>query len=94
MNPIPDELMNTAQEWCQNAMEPMVFSGADLSVESGISAFRTKDGLWKRVDVEKYATPQGFQDNPQAVRNLYQERRMALPTAEPNEGHLALARTS
>ena len=45
--------MKTAQEWCQNAKAPMVFSGAGLSVESGISAFRTKDGLWNQVDVEK-----------------------------------------
>ena len=93
MNHIPDELMKTAQEWCQNTKAPMVFSGAGLSVESGISAFRTKDGLWKQVDVEKYATPQGFQDNPRAVRDWYWERRVALPNAEPNEGHLALART-
>ena len=71
MNHIPDELMKTAQEWCLNAKAPMVFSGAGLSVESGISAFRTKDGLWKQVDVEKYATPQGFKDNPQAVRDWY-----------------------
>ena len=49
-------------QWC---------SVARLSVESGISAFRTKDGLWNQVDVEKYATPQGFQDNPRAVRDWY-----------------------
>ena len=47
-----------------------------------------QNGLWNQVDVEKYATPQGFQDNPQAVRDWYWERRMALPYAEPNEGHL------
>ena len=94
MKQIPDEVIRTAQQWCQNAKAPMVFSGAGLSVESGISAFRTKDGLWNQVDVEKYATPQGFQDNPKAVRNWYWERRIALPNAKPNEGHLALARTS
>jgi len=94
MKQIPDEVIRTAQQWCQNAKAPMVFSGAGLSVESGISAFRTKDGLWNQVDVEKYATPQGFQEKPKAVRNWYWERRIALPNAKPNEGHLALARTS
>ena len=94
MNQIPNELMKTAQEWCQNANAPMVFSGAGLSVESGISAFRTEDGLWNQVDVEKYATPQGFRNDPKAVRKWYWERRMALPHAKPNPGHLALAKAS
>ena len=89
MDHIPDELMKTAQDWCQNAKAPMVFSGAVLTFESEISAFRTKDGLWNQVDVEKYATPQGFRDNPQAVGYWYWEGRMALPNTEPNEGHLA-----
>ena len=94
MNQIPNELMKTAQEWCQNANAPMVFSGAGLSVESGNSAFRTEDGLWNQVDVEKYATPQGFRNDPKAVRKWYWERRMALPHAKPNPGHLALAKAS
>ena len=94
MNHIPDAMMHTAQQWCREAQAPMVFSGAGLSVESGISAFRTKDGLWNQVDVEKYATPQGFTNDPQAVRNWYWGRRQALPNAEPNPGHFALAKSS
>ena len=76
MNQIPNAMMLTGQKWCQEAQAPMVFSGAGLSVESGISAFRTKDGLWNQVDVEKFATPQGFANNPMAVRNWYWERKL------------------
>lgn len=92
MDQISIHSLRRAQQRCQEALSPMVFSGAGLSVESGISAFRTANGLWNQVDVEKYATPQGFAANPEAVRDWYWERRIALPQVDPNAGHHALAR--
>ena len=80
------KLMKTAQNGAKMPMHQW-FSVAWIwpeCRESGISAFRTEDGLWNQVDVEKYATPQGFRNDPKAVRKWYWERRMALPHAKPS----------
>lgn len=36
----------------------VVFSGAGMSVESGINTFRDSDGLWEQYRIEEVATPE------------------------------------
>ena len=69
----------------------VVFTGAGMSAESGISTFRDKDGLWNNYPVEQVATPKGFAANPQLVLDFYNQRRRELIKVEPNEGHIGLA---
>ncbi|MEM0966695.1 MAG: Sir2 family NAD-dependent protein deacetylase [Verrucomicrobiota bacterium] len=70
----------------------VVLSGAGMSAESGLKTFRDSDGLWEGHKVEDVATPEAWQRNPEAVLRFYNERRRQLMRAEPNDGHLALAR--
>ena len=56
----------------------VVFTGAGISAESGISTFRDKNGLWERYDAMRLASVDGFRDDPEAVLEFYNARRMQL----------------
>ncbi len=72
-------------------MKITVLTGAGVSAESGIKTFRDSDGLWEGHDVMEVASPEGFQKNPVAVLEFYNQRRRQLLTVFPNEAHKALA---
>lgn len=69
----------------------VVFSGAGLSADSGISTFRDKDGLWEKHDVRKVADGNTWRANWDLVRRFYNDRRRALATVEPNAMHHQIA---
>ena len=73
-----------------SARRAVFFTGAGISMESGIPDFRSPGGLWSRMK------PIQFQDfiASDEVRQESWRRRFeadTLETAEPNRGHLALA---
>lgn len=68
----------------------VVFSGAGISAESGISTFRDNGGLWDKYDVKQVATPEAWRANPELVLRFYNERRKQVIEAEPNAAHKAL----
>jgi NAD-dependent deacetylase len=68
----------------------MVSTGAGISTESGIPAFRGAGGLWNDFKVEELATPEGFARNPQKVWEWYDWRRQIVDQVQPNAGHYAL----
>lgn len=70
----------------------VVLTGAGISAESGIATFRDSNGLWEGHDVMDVASPQGWRKNQELVLDFYNQRRKQALTAEPNEGHLILAR--
>jgi len=69
----------------------LVLTGAGISVESGLRAFRGADGLWEGQPVEDVATPDGFRRDPDRVWAFYSGLRHLAATVEPNAAHLALA---
>ena len=69
----------------------VVLTGAGISAESGISTFRTSNGLWDNHKVEDVASIEGWYRNPQLVLDFYNERRLQLGTVKPNAAHYALA---
>jgi NAD-dependent deacetylase len=69
----------------------VVFTGAGISAESGISTFRDANGLWENHDIYEVATPEGWQRNPELVLRFYNARRRQLTEVRPNEAHYALA---
>ena len=62
-----------------------------MSAESGISTFRTNNGLWENHKVEDVASIEGWYRNPQLVLDFYNERRLQLGTVKPNAAHYAIA---
>jgi len=70
----------------------VVFTGAGISAESGLATFRDSDGLWSQLSVERLATKQAFQQNPELVLDFYNDRIAKANVAEPNAAHLAIAK--
>lgn len=70
-----------------------VLTGAGMSAESGIPTFRdAMTGLWSRFDPAQLASEAGFREDPGRVWDWYAERRKGLRAAQPNAGHVAIAR--
>ena len=65
----------------------VILSGAGISAESGIKTFRDADGLWENYSIEEVATPQAWKNNPDLVQKFYNERRLNVISAKPNDAH-------
>lgn len=70
----------------------VVFSGAGMSAESGISTFRDSNGLWENYDIQQVATPEAWERNPALVQRFYNERHNNILEAQPNEAHQYIAK--
>lgn len=70
----------------------IIFSGAGLSAESGISTFRDSNGLWENHKIEEVCNENTWRDNFDLVHNFYNERRKQLKDVEPNEAHKTIKR--
>ncbi len=69
----------------------IIFSGAGLSAESGISTFRDSGGLWERHRIEDVASPEGWQRNKNLVLDFYAERFAKATACTLNPAHAAIA---
>ena len=71
-------------------MDLVVFSGAGISAESGLKTFRDSDGLWEQYNIMDVATPEAWKKDRELVLEFYNERRIQVIKAEPNNAHYAL----
>lgn len=69
----------------------VVLTGAGISVESGIKAFRSEDGLWENYPVEDVATHSAWFRNPQLILDFYNTMRANLESKQPNRAHISIA---
>ncbi len=69
----------------------VALTGAGVSVESGIPAFRGSQGLWERYDPAEYATIGAFLRDPAKVWTMLSEMIDLFANAAPNPAHLGLA---
>lgn len=74
----------------------LVISGAGLSVESGVRAFRTDTdsgrAMWDEYDLEEVCNIHAFNGNfYYKTHSFYNKRREELGTVEPNLAHLRIA---
>ncbi|MBR1399732.1 MAG: NAD-dependent deacylase [Alphaproteobacteria bacterium] len=70
----------------------VILTGAGISAESGLSTFRSENGLWNNHPVEDVATIEAFERNPEYVHEFYNEMRPELFAAKPNPAHLAITK--
>jgi NAD-dependent deacetylase len=70
----------------------VIFSGAGLSAESGLSTFRDNDGLWEKYDLNVVCNFITWEQNFNLVHQFYNERRKQLKNVEPNEAHKIIAK--
>ena len=65
----------------------VVFSGAGMSAESGLSTFRDGNGLWDKYPIEEVATPEAWYKNKEKVLHFYKMRMKNCLKANPNLAH-------
>lgn len=65
----------------------VVFSGAGIDAESGISTFRDANGLWENHRIEDVCSFHTWEDNYDLVHKFYDDRREQLGTVFPNVAH-------
>jgi NAD-dependent deacetylase len=71
----------------------VVFSGAGMSADSGIPTFRSgSNSLWSEFNPGELATPDAWRRDKETVWAWYEWRRGLVMRAEPNPGHIAVAR--
>lgn len=71
----------------------VVFSGAGISVESGIPTFRDAiDGLWYNYKVEEVATLTGWKKDKQKVLDFHNIIRKTTHDVSPNIAHKLIAK--
>jgi NAD-dependent deacetylase len=93
-NPILSPAHTIASALLQ-ARRIVVFTGAGMSADSGVSTFRNSpDSYWSRFDPRELASADGWRANRRRVWAWYEARRANVLFSQPNAGHLAIARLS
>jgi len=86
-----DDTLHKTIELLENSDYTVVFSGAGISVESGIPPFRGPDGLWQTYD-PVFLQLDHFIANPKSswemIHKIFYE---FIGAAQPNPGHRAVA---
>jgi NAD-dependent deacetylase len=87
-----EDLLNQAIKLIKEAKRISAFTGAGISVESGIPAFRGSDGLWSKYD-PKVLDINYFYANPEkswiAIKEIFYD---FFGSAKPNDAHHGLAK--
>jgi len=85
------DILNRAVELLEKSGHTTAFTGAGISVESGIPPFRGENGLWSKYD-PLFLDTRYFTENPdqswQIIKEIFYD---FFGQAEPNEAHFALA---
>ncbi len=88
-----DESIQEAARIIRAAKHLVVFTGAGISVPSGIPDFRsTGSGLWTRFDPMQVASLSAFRHHPERFFNWLRPLAADMRAARPNPAHFALAR--
>jgi NAD-dependent deacetylase len=84
-------LSDIADKMKTTGNKTVVFTGAGMSTDSGLSDFRSKGGLWSEVDPMELATTQAMRGNYDAFHKFYSVRFKQMGGAKPNAGHSIIA---
>ncbi len=89
--PIQTAIAQKIADKLKKSRKAVALTGAGISVESGIPAFRGSQGLWDRYDPMEFAHIEAFLANPKKVWKMLAELANMVDQARPNPAHLALA---
>ena len=75
----------------------LIFAGAGLSAESGITTFRDQNGLWSQYDMHKVCNYFSFRENKlnlsyrENLFEFYNELKRQMNQVEANSAHMQIA---
>ena len=84
-----DAIAKVAQ-FIREAKRVAVFTGAGVSTESGISDFRSPDGIWSRYDPEDFTIQRFVVDKEARKRNWQLRKELISAIYQPNPAHRAI----
>lgn len=85
-------LLDRAARVLNNAKRVVVITGAGISVDVGIPAFKTDpDGLWRKYDPYSKATLAAFERDPEGFWRGVKDVAKVFLDAEPGVAHYAIA---
>ena len=70
----------------------IIFSGAGVSAESGISTFRDSGGLWENYKIEEICYAGCLDWNYDETIAFYDKRREEIAKKKPNKAHIAISK--
>ena len=70
----------------------IIFSGAGISAESGISTFRDSGGLWDNYKIEEICSAGCLEWNYDETIRFYDKRREDIKDKKPNKAHLEIVK--
>lgn len=82
---------NKAKEWIAGAKNIYAFTGAGISVESGIQPFRGKDGIYGKYDARMLEIEYFLQHPNECWPVIYDVFYRQIKAAKPNVAHIKLA---
>lgn len=92
MPALPAKEIESLKNLIERSTKIVVFTGAGISTESGVSDYRSKGGIWDRfqpVTIQEFLADEGKRrEYWRRKKEMYAEMR----EAEPNAGHRAIAR--
>ena len=77
-------------QFLRDAKRVVVFTGAGVSTESGISDFRSPDGIWSRYDPEDFTIQRFIVDKEARKRNWQLRKELIGANYQPNPAHRAI----
>eukprot|EP00897_Mesotaenium_endlicherianum_P011048 jgi/Mesen1/9972/ME000072S09376 len=85
-----EECLEEAARLIGAANSVVAFTGAGISVESGIPDFRSANGLWSKFDPAIYCNYAIFLERPELFWEMARDMESLISNAKPNPAHSAL----
>lgn len=86
------EKLTKLKNWLKESKYTVVLTGAGMSTESGIPDFRSKDGLWRKLDPMKLASTKTLNEDYDTFYEFYKARSAKLTNVKPHAGYDILAK--
>jgi NAD-dependent deacetylase len=87
-----DSKIDAACRLIQKSSNTVALTGAGVSTKSGIPDFRSPNGLWTKIDPDKFATINAFLNDPKGWWELALDFAPTILKAKPNPSHTTLAK--
>lgn len=86
------ERIGKLAKWLRKSKYTVVLTGAGMSTESGIPDFRSKDGLWRKMDPMKLASTSTLEKDYDTFHEFYKVRWQKLSGCKPHKGYHILVK--